>query len=89
MDREGLHDPVGSPAARHAEVMATIGRYGEVTAEVAVAVEVDESAAAGAVVCPVPMVGAGHALYAARNLPPSAVFVWVPNRARPRPIRQP
>ena len=89
LDREELHDPVGPSAARRAEVSATIGHGDQVTAEVAVAVEVDESAAGGAVACPVPMVGAGHSSYAARNLPPFAVFVWVPNRARPRPIRQP
>ena len=60
VDREELHDTIRPPAACHAEVTATIGRYSQVTAEVAVAVEVDESAATGAVACPVPMIGFGH-----------------------------
>ncbi len=50
---------IGPPAARHTEV-TPIERDCQVTAEVAVAVEVNESAATGAVACPVPMVGADH-----------------------------
>jgi hypothetical protein len=77
VDCEELNDPVGSPAARHAEVTATIGRFGQVAAKVAVEVEIDESAATGAVACPVPMVGAGHSSHAARSLLHAAVVVQV------------
>jgi hypothetical protein len=51
---------MGPPAARKAEVAAPVGLDGQVTAEAALAVEIDEAAATGAVGCAVPMVGTGH-----------------------------
>lgn len=45
-----------------------MGRIGKVTSEAALAVEVDHSTAKGAVVYPVPMVGAGHSSVPARRI---------------------
>jgi hypothetical protein len=70
-----MHHPFGPPPARHAEPTAAIGRYDQVTADLAVEVEVVESAATGAVPCPVPVVGAGHSSYAAGSLGSAAAVV--------------
>ena len=78
---EEMHHPVGPPPARHAELTATVGRYDQVTADPAVEVEVDESAATWAVPCPVPVVGSGQSSDAARSPGSAAAVVCVPDRA--------
>lgn len=55
-----MYDSVWPLSARRAELLAPRGRKRKVTAVAAGAVEVDESAAPGAVSCPVSMVRAGH-----------------------------
>jgi hypothetical protein len=78
VDGEELHDPVGRPEAGHAETAATVRLEGEVTAVLAVAVEVDESAATRALACPVSVVVADHCSSAARSLPCSVAFAHKP-----------
>jgi hypothetical protein len=82
-DREQLHDPTGPSAACQAETTATVGCIAKVTSEAALAVEVDHSTAKGAVVYPVPMVGAGHSSDPARSMSPAEMIVcgrWVEER---------
>jgi len=74
-DHEELRDPTGPSAACQAETTATVGRIGKVTSEAASAVEVDHSTAKGAVVCPVPMVGADHSSDPARSISPAEMIV--------------
>ena len=84
-DREELHDPTGPPATCRAETTATVGRIAKVTSEAALTVEVDHSTAKGAVVYPVPMVGADHASNPARGMSSAEKIVcrrWVEERMR-------
>jgi hypothetical protein len=74
-DREELHDPTGPSAACQAETTTAVRRGAKVTSEAALAVEVDHSPAKGAVVYPVPMVGAGHASDPARLISPAELIV--------------
>jgi hypothetical protein len=78
VDGEELHDPVRRPEAGHAETAATVGLEGEVTAVLAVAVEVDESSATRALACPVSVVVVDHCSSAARGLPCSVAFALKP-----------
>jgi hypothetical protein len=84
-DREELHDPTRPSAACQAETTATVGRIGKVASEAALAVEIDHSTAKGAVVYPVPMIGAGHASNPARSASPAKMIVsrsWAEERMR-------
>jgi len=60
VDGKELHDPVGPPAPRLAEMPAGVGIHYEVAAVEAVAVQVDELVATRALAPPIPVVVVDH-----------------------------